>query len=226
MHVGIIFSILIFWCGWVGADPVAIQCQNEDDYYHLMYAVCSEQVLCREIYYLDVPDTNNTVIVEQDFHRFRYQLSLIQFYPTNGTPSSSSHHHWWDGQPLVELIYPSAWQPDITIYYNTSTPVACAQSLNLTTPSSDELEYIYVSLYLLQVYKQYVSNEHYCPDFNERPIFNPVSGQFICFCTNDKLCNSTPSYRRLVPYLLLLILAAVLLYIFLTYLVSFLALGK
>jgi hypothetical protein len=215
----------------VESSPIDIQCQNADDYYHLMYKICCGQVLCKEIYYLDVPHHNNSVIVEQDFHRFKYQLSLIEFYPTNGTSSTPSHHyhhHHWDGQPLVELVYPSTWQPGITIYYDDSFPTQCSDAFNLTSTNltTDELQYIYVSLALLQIYKQYVSNEHYCADFNERPIFNPVTGHFICFCTNDKLCNSLPSYRHLIFYVLLLILVAVLLYIFLTYIVSFLLLGK
>lgn len=197
-----------------------IECLDANDYYHLMYKICSNQVLCREIYYIDLPHHNNSILVEQDFHRFRYQLSLIQFYPVNDT-NPSSHHHHWDGQPLVELVYPLEWQPYITILYDNSLPVSCSDSFNLTTPS----EFIYISLALLQIYKQYISNEHYCVDYNERPIFNPETGEFICFCTNEKLCNSQSSYRQMLLYITSLTLVTVLLYVCMTYIGTFLLLN-
>ena len=192
---------------------ITIQCVDRDDYYRLMYQICSKQVLCKELYYLDVPHHNNTVIVEQDYQRFRYQMSLIVFYTYSPPPPH------WDGVPLVEILFPPVWQPNVTIEFSSSTSPPCKESYDLEDPSN--LEFIYLSLYTLQSYKEYISNEHYCADFNERPIYNPATGEFDCFCTNDKLCNNVASYRQLMLYIMLLVLSSVLIYIAENYIITF-----
>ena len=167
-------------------DSVTIECQNETDFYHLMYQTCRQSILCRELYYLSGPvePTN-----EYNFRRFKYQLSQIRLFNDNNYAGNVSNL-------FIYHVIPIEWLPTIQIYYNETSSLSCHENFNFT--SAANREFILISLDLMKTYKQYISNEHYCTDYNERPVLDLVSGEFHCYCMEGKECNKEGSFRSMI----------------------------
>ena len=191
------------------AATTALECQDKSDFARLLYKICSRSVLCKELYYLDVPHHNNTLIYERDFRRFQYQITQVVFFPSASPPPPD-----WDGQPLTVYIWPPEWQPPITLDYVVSVSPPCSESTDLSGNSTDSLVLIYVSLDLMKSYRQYISNEHYCNEYSERPIFDPLTGEFHCAPVSGKSATTAAHYRHLIFFLVLLNLAIMLIFAF------------
>lgn len=198
---------------------ISLTCHNETDFYWLLYGICRETVLCRELYYLEPPGANLTQLAqERDFRKFHYQLSLISFFsviqnstdppsPNNtGSPHHHHHHqhqyyyhHHGDGASIIEDIWPPEWAPNITVTYvgtGNNSIVSCSEAFNALDPSNALL--IYTSIDVMKSYKLFISNEHYCNDYNERPLYDPYSGRFHCVCSSGKICYKEGNWRELI----------------------------
>lgn len=213
----LLFSVLFICFSSLESTIIEIPltCHNETDFYTLLYKVCTKCVLCRELYYLEAPDSNITSLArERDFRKFHYQLSLILFFtvidnstsypPPSPTPHHHHHHqnqhyhHHGDGTQITSYIYPEEWAPNITVTYIglDNSSLACSDSFNMT--DSANLLFIYTTLDIMKSYKEYISNEHYCNDYNERAIFDPVSGEFHCICMSGKMCYKEGNWREMI----------------------------
>lgn len=199
-------------------DPVvALQCQDKSDFAQLFYLICSQSVLCRELYNLDVPHHNNSWVYDRDFHRFQYQITQTVFFPSPAY-SAGDHPADWDGHPMTYHLWPAGWQPPVTLEYvggdNTTTnTTSCSESTDLSGNTTESLLLIYVSLDLMKSYRAFISNEHRCNDYNEQPIFDWVSGEFHCATISGKSSLTDANYREIIFYLTLLIIGFVLVFI-------------
>ena len=129
-----LFLAILFQAEGVhGNDPTLVEfsltCQEPEDFYELLYSICRQVILCRELYYMAPPGANMTALAEErDFTRFQYHLSLVRFF---NTPLSDS---------IVSVIWPAPWAPNITVSYNT-TGDSCSETFNQT--SLDNIAFIY-----------------------------------------------------------------------------------
>ena len=123
---------------------------------------------------------------ERDFTRFQYHLSLVRFF---NTPLSDS---------IVSVIWPAPWAPNITVSYNT-TGDSCSETFNQT--SLDNIAFIYAVVDIMKTYKKDISNEHYCDDYNEIPIFDLATHRIHCICPSSKICYKEGSWREIIFYL-------------------------
>lgn len=186
-----LLCLLLFSTSTKADDPALVElqltCQSDDDFFQLLYSICRQVILCQELYYLEPPGVNMTTLASQrEFARFEYHLSLIDFY---NTPLSES---------IVSDIWPLIWAPNITVLYNT-TGDSCASSFNQT--SLDNMLFIYSVLDIMKTYKRDISNEHYCDDYNEIPLFDLYTHQIHCICPSNKICYKEGSWRELIFYL-------------------------
>lgn len=201
-----IVAILLVLCSFplqheAALVEISLVCQSESDFYHLLYQICTKTVLCRELFYLESLDANITALArERDFRKFHYQLAQIAFFHTilNTTEDFHEHHyhHHGDGTLVVEDIWPSEWAPNITVTYVGSAGSACSENYNMTDLGN--MLFIYSVLDTMKTYKQYISNEHYCNDYNERAIFDTHLGEFHCICPSEKVCYKEGSWRQMI----------------------------
>jgi hypothetical protein len=168
-----------------GEESIIVGCQNEEDFYRLMYNACREVILCRELYYLTPPSLPTN---DYDFQKFKYQLSQVKLF--NDTLQQSNHL-------FISYVWPAAWLPDETIFieYN-ETLDSCEMTFNFTDPGNRD--FLLIAIDLMKTYKQYISNEHYCTDYNERPVIDLVSGEFHCYCMENRECNKDGSFRTMI----------------------------
>lgn len=199
-----LFVVLSLWqCGTlVRAQPPAplqLECQDKSDFARLLYLICSHSVLCTELYYLDVPHHNNSLIYERDFRRFQYQITQVLFFPSSSY-NASLPMPGFDGYPLTFYIWPPEWQPLVTLDYTlNSSTTPCSESINIMDSNDTQiLMFVYVSLSLMKDYRQYISNEHRCNDYSEVPIFNLDTGEFHCVQLSGKTSNIEASSRQLL----------------------------
>lgn len=190
---------------------IDLVCQNENDFYLLLYDICTRTVLCRELFYLEAKDANITTLArERDFRKFHYQLSQISFYnvinnSTDPHHHHSGNHHHGDGTLIVNDIWPEPWAPNITVTFVGSDLPPCSETFNMTDLSN--MYFIYTSLSIMEIYKQYISNEHYCNDYNERALFDTHLHEFHCICPSEKVCYKEGSWRQLVFTLVMINIA-------------------
>jgi hypothetical protein len=157
------------------------------------------------MYNLDVTHYDNALIYEHDFHRFRFQVSQIVFFPSiNGTNYSTPG---WDGHPVTYYIWPAEWQPPVTLdYVGPSLAPPCSNATDLSGNSTESLMFIYVSLDLMKSYRTYISNDHRCNDYNEVAIFDLSTGHFHCITIPGKASRTDASYRQIIFYLVIMTL--------------------
>jgi hypothetical protein len=175
---------------------LTLECQNTTDFASLMFAICSRDVLCKELYDLDVGHHNNSLILEHDFHRFQFEVTQIPFFPPSLNVSGGG-----GGQvPLTVYIYPSIWLPPITLDYTTNVTLEpCSEAVNvLDNNDTQVLGFVWVSLDLLKSYRQYISNARRCNDFSEYAIFSRETGRFQCVQMSGKVSNIEASSRHLL----------------------------
>ncbi len=184
-----------------------IVCTNETDLYTMLYSICNQLPLCRELYYLESGGG------QRDFHKFKHQLSLIALFNNDSAQGT--------GRLFVSHIWPAKWVPHYLVQFNDQAP-SCAQnavaSLHpsaVQMASADERAFVYAVSNMMMTYKQYISNEHYCNDHNERLLFDQADGGFHCECRAGKLCNNSEStYNAMLIFMGIAILLAILLLIF------------
>ena len=177
---------------------ISLVCQNEPDFYLLLYDICARTVLCRELFYLESLEANiSTLARDRDFRKFHYQLAQISFYHVvdNITDHHYYHHHG-DGILVVTDIWPSEWAPNITVTYVGSEGASCKENFNMTDLAN--MPFIYTVLDIMKTYKQCISNEHYCNDYNERAIFDTYLHEFHCICPSEKVCYKEGSWRQMI----------------------------
>lgn len=198
--------LLVLCSFWRESDATALveislTCQNEGDFYHLLYQICTKTVLCRELFYLEPLEANiSSLARERDFRKFHYQLAQISFFHTIINTTEDLHenhyHHHGDGTLVVEDIWPQEWAPNITVTYVGSTGSSCSETFNMTDLGN--MPFIYTALDIMKTYKQYISNEHYCNDYNERAIFDTHLREFHCICPSEKVCYKEGSWRQMI----------------------------
>lgn len=189
----IILLFLLFCLNHVSASDIVLQCQNEDDFYQLMYQICRQCILCRELYFIARPD--ETPINDYDFRKFKYQLSQIRLF--NGSNAQNHYYnHNQTGVLFMTYVWPVAWVPTIEVQYNASFAQSCNASFNYTDVTNRV--FLLIAVDLMKTYKEYISNEHYCPDYNERAVIDLMSGEFQCYCMDDKECNVTGNHRQFI----------------------------
>lgn len=178
-------------------------CTNETDLYAMLYSICHQLPLCRELYYLE-----DGLGSRRDFAKFQHQLSLVALFNSHPTQSTS--------RLFVRHIWPSKWLPYYLVQYNSSAP-SCSHSVALqnVVATSEDRAFVYAASNMMMTYKQYMSNEHYCNDHNERLLFDTTDGSFHCECKSGKLCNnSEATYNSMLIFMGIAILLALLLLIF------------
>ena len=182
---------------------ISLTCQNEVDFYQLLYDICAETVLCRELFYLESLEADiSSLARERDFRKFHYQLSQIDFFHAVDNITDDPHHHHnnyhhhGDGTLVVTDIWPLVWAPNITVTYVGSSSPSCHETYNLTDLGN--MLFIYSVLDIMKTYKQYISNEHYCNDYNERAIFDTYLHEFHCICPSEKVCYKEGSWRQMI----------------------------
>ena len=195
-----VILLLLFSCA--RSEPlveISLTCQNENDIYLLLYEICTRTVLCRELFYLESLDANiSTLTRERDFRKFHYQLAQISFFHivVNTTEDPHHYHHHGDGTLVVNDIWPEEWAPNITVTYVGSSGSPCSETFNMTDVGN--MLFIYSTLDIMKTYKQYISNEHYCNDYNERAIYDVHLHEFHCICPSDKVCYREGSWRQMI----------------------------
>jgi hypothetical protein len=207
--ISLVWSLLVA-CARALDDPIlALQCQDKADFARLFYLICSNSVLCRELYSLDVPHHNNSWVYDRDFHRFQYQITQTVFFPSPDyvyNVSTTQHPVDWDGHPMTYYIWTQDWQPPITLeYIGVNSSTACSESVDISGNTTESLLLVYVSLDLMKSYRAFISNEHRCNDYNEQPLFDMASGEFHCTTLSGKSSLTDASYRQLIFYLTLLV---------------------
>lgn len=194
-----------------------LRCRNATDLARLLYVICNRSVLCRELYYLEGG--------AHDFQKFSHQLSLVALF--NREPAQSTR------ALLATQIWPRDWAPYYLVQYEPGAP-SCVDTLArwlgqspaqavaggglvATAAASDgggALTFVYASWGMMMTYKQYMSNEHYCNDHNERLLYDPADQSFHCECRSGKVCNnSDATWNGMVTFMgvavILLLLALI-----------------
>lgn len=164
-----------------------LQCRDTTDLFGLLFHICNRSVLCRELYYIEDHAHDAQEAQSRDFLKFQYQLSLIRLFGTAGEDASDANV---TGRLFVTHLWPADWTPYYQVQYNTALPqgYGCAQSVNLQAP--EQRAFVYAVMNMMLVYKQYISNEHYCNDHNERLLLDEGDGQFHCECRAGKVCQT------------------------------------
>lgn len=181
-------------------DNITINCQDEQDFYQLMYSICRQCILCRELYFINAP---SVVANEYDFRKFYYQLSQILLFNGSNIQSHYHHHNYTpNNTPFINYMWPSEWLPTIQIEYTTN--VSCNTTFNYSDTANRD--FLLIAVDLMKTYKEYVSNEHYCADYNERPVFDLFNEQFTCYCIENKQCNNEGNYKQLIFLLMLMVI--------------------
>lgn len=170
-------------------------CRDPEDLYHLLYAICIRSILCREIYYLDES-------VERNFRKFMSQLSLIKLF-------HHSQQMGVEGEELfVSQIWPQEWCPYYAVQY-------LANGTNCSQTGPPTLTFVYAVMDMMMTYKQYISNEHYCNDHNERLLWDGHS--FRCICRHGRTCHNDARTGAYIALLVLMVIGLFLLLIAMTF---------
>lgn len=159
-----------------------LYCVDEEDLYRLLYTICIRSILCREVYYLDESNDRN-------FDKFMRQLSLIKLFNQN-EPNFKTE------DLFITQIWPSEWCPYYTVQYQSTD--YCSQS----APPS--LTFVYAAMDMMMTYKQFISNEHYCNDHNERLIWDGSS--FRCICRRGRTCHNDARTNAYITLLVVMVI--------------------
>ena len=112
---------------------------------------------------------------------------------------------------ILEENWLSSWLPLYIITLNTTRNISCSRTFDIENRSNRE--FIVDTLYLLQTYRLFVTNEHFCYDFNEELKLDD-NNQFHCKCKDGKQCNSDTNFRQIIIILMFSLIALLLLWTF------------
>lgn len=207
---------LLVWlsllCGDAQANNVTVRatlqvqgtltCRDPTDLYSLLFHICNRSVLCRELYYIEEHAPDAAEARSRDFEKFQRQLSLIRLFGAAGEDSSDPNV---TSRLFVTHLWPAEWTPYYQVGYNSAQSYGCAQSVNLQAP--EQRAFVYSVMNMMLVYKQYISNEHYCNDHNERLLLDEGDGQFHCECRAGKVCqNDQANFNTIMALLAVFVL--------------------
>jgi len=99
-------------------------------------------------------------------------------------------------------MWPSEWLPTIEIQYNESFTASCNASFNYSDVANRD--FLLIAVDLMKTFKEYISNEHYCSDYNERPVIDLSTGEFQCYCMQGRECNSEGNWRQMIFLLMIM----------------------
>lgn len=184
-----------------------IICQNEDDFYRLLYNICIQASPCRMLYHLypltqqnenqiiDTPERNAFIDYrnERDYNLFRHQLSRTLIFRINGTLVELER------RLILQGLVPEAWLPTTIVRIGGDQVSPC---YNTTIEVSD----IISALYSLHLYKLVVADEFFCHDPNERLLLDPLSNATFCKCKLGKSCNNESFFAYLMTRLSVIII--------------------
>lgn len=204
-----------------------VTCQSEDDYYHLLYKICSQTIPCKHLYHLypvvqgvgerilataelaDFVDYRNG----RDFQLFRQQLSRVSLFNVSveGEPVSNRTRN------VLQKTMPDDWLPKINISLQASNATPCnedARNFNSVFVGS--------ALYSMHIYKVTVSDDNYCYHPNERFFVDPLTDKPLCDCQPGKLCDNDSNFNKLFASLLEFLIVSVLAFIIVNFASTFL----
>lgn len=189
-------------------DFTNIECRNYRDFYQLIYSICNQSILCSEMYYLDNRASNN----DYNFRKFVYQLSLSQLFLVHdyNSPLSLEEQASYTQLFLLEDNVPIEWIPHYIINLRNTTNVTCATSVNLY--SSENINFVHSTTYLLHAYKYYVQNDYQCNQFNEWLILDSHNRPH-CECRPGKSCDDDTNNRTIIIILTVVIMVLLLVWI-------------
>jgi hypothetical protein len=176
-------------------------CRDGEDLYHLLYAICIRSILCREIYYLDESK-------ERNFRKFMSQLSLIKLFH-HSQMDGGGGEEGVEGELFVSQIWPQEWCPYYAVQYLANATTNCSQ----TGPPT--LTFVYAVMDMMMTYKQYISNEHYCNDHNERLLWDGYT--FRCICRHGRSCHNDARTNAYIALLVIMVIGLFLLLIAMTF---------
>ena len=215
-----------------------IECKDLDDYYDLLYKICSKSLDCREIFYIDYTynyidtivdntsisqwETNQKIKLEDyrlrnDFEKFKYQLKLIYLFEMIFVDNITTNITTND--LFMKKILPLQWMPSFTIKINETQTFQCSNEsiINITYPSSQEYrEFIYIVLNSLNTYRILFGGQ-ICSDYNEHLILDSITNQTYCVCKKDKSCSNESNFRTMMVMLMVGIMVLLLIIVFATY---------
>lgn len=201
---------LVILCG-VRAQEDIIRCQNEDDYYHLLYNTCLQAKVCKLLFHLyplreesDVGNTaERTAFIDyrnkRDYQLFRDQLSKSLIFQQDSTGLLLTGAVPDERRLVLQNLIPSVWLPTTIVNFNLSQPVLCSET---DLPPQQALH----ALYALHLYKTTVSDEFFCHDPNERLLIDPVTETAYCICKKEKICNNESNYNHLLIMLMIILI--------------------
>ena len=195
----ILFLLLI---GCFQAEANVILCQNEHDYYKLLYNICIQALPCKSLYHLyplsgqsvnQIINTPNKEAFidyrnERDYDLFVQQLTRSLIFRFNGSMVELER------RLVLQGLVPEAWLPTTIIRFGGEEVPPC---FNATIELSD----IISALYSLHIYKISIADEFFCHDPNERFFLNPLSNKSICRCKPGKLCDNNSFFNYLMVQL-------------------------
>ena len=200
-------------------------CQNDDDYYRLLYKICSQTLPCKHLYHL-YPVTVGGVIETtelpdfvdyrngRDFQVFRQQLSRVAIFniTLEGEVVSTNKT-----RNVLQNTMPIEWLPNISIALQASSNTLCSEDVRNLNPV-----FVGSALYGMHIYKVTISDDNYCQDPNERFFTDPLNGKPLCVCKpGGKLCNNDANFNKLFSFLLECLIVSVFAFIIVTFATTF-----
>lgn len=173
-----------------------MQCQNENDYYVLLYKLCLRSAPCRQPFHLKPIPIGNTSGHQLSFARYQNERDF-QFFKSQFSQSPpfvvESHQQ---GALILASLMPREWLPDIVVRYDASSEVACSSAIDRV-----DRAVVLASLYSMSMYKLALSDEFFCHDHNEQLRLSP-DGQFYCLCKEGKSCDNENHTDQLLVVLM------------------------
>ncbi len=186
-----------------------LACRDTEDLYALLFRICNRSTLCRELYYIDDHTTATSATSgeaqSRDFAKFQYQLSQIRLFGAAGEDATNASVV---GRLFVTHLWPEDWTPYYVVAYDAAGTECATQ--DLAAPS--QRAFVYATMNMMMVYKQYISNEHYCNDHNERLLWDATDERFHCECRAGKVCqNDQANFNTIMAMLAIFVMALFLL---------------
>jgi hypothetical protein len=179
-----------------------IHCHDDNDFYLLLYKLCVQSTICSELLFLDrsvdqiMTLSSNTIIEQNDFKKFVYQLSPFQLFLMNNYNNDGKFINQNKTILFIYKMWPQTWCPNYIINLNnTLPPFTCSslitsETMKTSMAINDRMrDFIHVAIYSIETYKIHISNEHYCHHHNQHLIFDLVNNKALCICMVGKSCN-------------------------------------
>lgn len=205
------------------ATTSQIQCRDKLDFYLLLYQICGLDTICRELFYIE--DSLNETLLSvkyyrqnnrssyrrgRDFQKFYHQLAPVQLFAfVNVNRLSATATTATPQRPLVATLWPREWHPTMAIALTANQSALCSSSYSLSGVESQN--FVYASLYLMNMYKVFVASEMRCPN-NQQLLLNS-EGNFFCLCLPGFTCANDANFEQLILVLLIFLLILIFLWI-------------